>query len=137
MLAGGWDALGDVRTKLPKGEVDIHFLMLAVAVGASLVGAYGEAALLLFLFSTSSALEEFALHRTQREINALLHAAPKQATRIAADGSQESIDVSRLEINDRLLVRPGEQFPVDAVVLSGRTAADESNLSGEGRASTS
>lgn len=133
MLAGGWDALGDVKTKLPKGEIDIHFLMLAVAVGASLVGAYGEAALLLFLFSTSSALEEFALHRTQREINALLHAAPKQATRIAPDGSHESVAVSRLNIEDHILVRPGEQFPVDAVVLSGRTAADESNLSGEAK----
>lgn len=133
MLAGGWDALKDVRENLPKGELDIHFLMLAVAVGASLVGAFGEGALLLFLFSTSSALEEFALYRTRREINALLHAAPKQATRVLPDGSHQSVAVGAVQIDDRLLVRPGEQFPVDAVVLSGRTAADESNLSGEAR----
>ena len=133
MLAGGWDALGDVKENLPKGEVDIHFLMLAVAIGASLIGAFGEGALLLFLFSTSSALEEFALNRTRREINALLRAAPKQATRVAEDGTHESVAVDALEIGDRLLVRPGEQFPVDGVVLDGRTAADESNLSGEAR----
>ncbi len=131
MLAGGWDALGDVRKKLPKGEMDIHFLMLAVAVGASLIGAFGEGALLLFLFSTSSALEAFALNRTHREINALLRAAPKQATRVAADGSHELVAVDALELGDRLLVHPGEQFAVDSVVLEGRTAADESNLSGE------
>lgn len=131
MFAGGWDALGDVREKLPKGEVDIHFLMLAVAVGASLIGAFAEGALLLFLFSTSSALEEFALHRTHREIHALLRAAPKEATRIRADGSHEAIPVGLLDVGDHVLVRPGEQFPVDALVRSGRTAADESNLTGE------
>lgn len=133
MIAGGWDAIGDVREKLPRGEMDIHFLMLAVAVGASLVGAFGEGALLLFLFSMSSALEEFALHRTQREINALLHAAPKTATRLRDDGEPETVPVSSLRVGDRVLVRPGEQFPVDGVVLKGRTAADEANLSGESR----
>ncbi len=133
MLAGGWDAMGDVREKLPRGELDIHFLMLAVAVGASLVGAFGEGALLLFLFSTSSALEEYALHRTHREIDSLLRAAPKQATRLHEDGSHEAVPVESLEVGDRLLVRPGEQFPVDGVVMAGRTAADESNLSGEAR----
>jgi len=133
MLAGGWDALGDVRTGLPKGEVDIHFLMLVVALGASLIGAFGEGALLLFLFSTSSALEDYAMHRTRREIDSLLKAAPKTATRIARDGSHEQVAVGLLEVGDVLLVRPGEQFPVDSVVLSGKTAADESNLTGEAR----
>lgn len=131
MLAGGWDALGDVREKLPRGEIDIHFLMLAVAVGASLIGAYAEGALLLFLFSTSSALEEFAMHRTHREIDTLLRAAPRQATRVRVDGSHESVPVDLLDVDDRVLVRPGEQFPVDGIVASGRTAADESNLTGE------
>jgi Cd2+/Zn2+-exporting ATPase len=133
MIAGGWDALMDVKEGLPKGDIDIHFLMLAVAFGASLVGAFGEGALLLFLFSTSSALEEFALHRTRSEINALLRAAPKVATRVTADGGHEPVAVDLLEAGDRLLVRPGEQFPVDALVLTGRTAADESNLTGEAR----
>ena len=54
---GGWDAAIDASRKIRHGEIDIHFLMLAVALGDSLVGAYGEGALLLFLFSTSSALE--------------------------------------------------------------------------------
>jgi len=133
MLAGGWDALGDVREGLPRGEVDIHFLMLVVAFGASLIGAFGEGALLLFLFSTSSALEDYAMHRTRREIDALLKAAPKQATRIARDGSHEQVAVGLLEVGDVLLVRPGEQFPVDAVVVTGKTAADESTLTGEAR----
>jgi Cd2+/Zn2+-exporting ATPase len=131
MLFGGWDAAVDVSKKIRHGEIDIHFLMLAVAVGASLVGAYGEGALLLFLFSTSSALEEYAMHRTHREITALLKAAPKTATLLGADGQTRTVAVERVEIGDRLLVRPGELFPVDGTVVKGRTATDESNLSGE------
>ena len=131
MLFGGWDAAVDVSKKIRHGEIDIHFLMLAVAVGASLVGAYGEGALLLFLFSTSSALEEFAMHRTHREITALLKAAPKTATLLGVGGETETVAVERVEVGNRLLVRPGELFPVDGLIMKGRTATDESNLSGE------
>src|SRR5690625_945189 len=51
MIAGGWEAFQDAKEGLPKGELDIHFLMLAVAVGAASIGAWAEGALLLFLFS--------------------------------------------------------------------------------------
>jgi Cd2+/Zn2+-exporting ATPase len=131
MAFGGWDAAVDASKKIRHGEIDIHFLMLAVAVGASLVGAYGEGALLLFLFSTSSALEAFAMHRTHREITAMLKSAPKKATRLLEDGKSEEVPIESVELGDRLFVRPGELFPVDGVILKGRTASDESNLSGE------
>lgn len=131
MFAGGWDALVDVREGLPKGELDIHFLMLAVALGASLIGAYAEGALLLFLFSFSGALEHFALYRTRREINSLFDAAPKVALLRLKDGSEKEVPVGSVVVGDIVVVRPGGQFPVDAEVVSGKSAADESNLTGE------
>jgi Zn2+/Cd2+-exporting ATPase len=131
MAAGGWDAARDVAHGLPRGEIDIHFLMLAVAIGASAIGAYGEGALLLFLFSLSGALEAFAMHRTRREIGSLLKAAPKQATRLRSNGEPEVIDVAAIQRGDRLLTRPDEIFPCDGEVLKGRSAVDESNLTGE------
>jgi Cd2+/Zn2+-exporting ATPase len=131
MVAGGWDALGDVRQGLPKGELDIHFLMLAVAVGAASIGAWAEGALLLFLFSMAGALEHFALHRTRREINSLFDAAPKTALRIDASGSEREVPVAEVKVGDLLSVKPGGLFPVDAEVIDGKTAADESNLTGE------
>lgn len=131
MLTGGWDALEDVREGLPKGELDIHFLMLAVALGASLIGAWAEGALLLFLFSFSGALEHFALYRTRREIDSLFDAAPKVAVLRTAGGGEREVPVSAVAVGDIVLVRPGGQFPVDAEVLSGQSAADESNLTGE------
>ena len=131
MLAGGWDAFEDAREGLPKGELDIHFLMLAVAVGAASIGAWAEGALLLFLFSLSGALEHFALHRTRREINSLFDAAPKTALRVDAAGNEHELPVAQVRVGDVLAVKPGAQFPVDAEVLLGKTAADESNLTGE------
>lgn len=131
MLAGGWDAFEDVREGLPKGELDIHFLMLAVALGAASIGAWAEGALLLFLFSLSGALEHFALHRTRREIDSLFDAAPKTALLVDASGNESEVPVSQVKVGDVLSVKPGGQFPVDAEVLAGKTAVDESNLTGE------
>ncbi len=84
LIAGGWDAAIDTWDNLRKREIDIHFLMLAVAVGAVSIGAWGEAVLLLFLFSASGAMEEYSLDRTQREVGALLKSAPKRATLVLA-----------------------------------------------------
>ena len=131
ILAGGWDASKDAWEKISEGQLDIHFLMLAVAAGAMSIGAWTEGALLLFLFSTSGAMEHYALHRTHREINALTKAAPKMARILLPDGSVEKRAVSALQIGDLIQVRPDELFPVDGSVETGETAADESNLTGE------
>src|SRR3989440_232937 len=79
-LAGAWFTAHEVWERLQKRAIDVHFLMLAVAAGSASIGAWGEGATLLFLFSLSGALEHFALGRTQREIRSLFREAPKFAT---------------------------------------------------------
>jgi Cd2+/Zn2+-exporting ATPase len=130
-VAGGWFTVEEVWERLRKWTIDVHFLMLAVALGSASIGAWGEGAMLLFLFSLSGALEHFALGRTQREIHALFKDAPKVATLLDPDGHEREIPVAQLQPGMKLLVKPGSQFPVDAEVISGQTAADESNLTGE------
>jgi Cd2+/Zn2+-exporting ATPase len=130
-LAGGWYAAQEVWERLQHRAVDVHFLMLAVAVGSACIGAWAEGATLLFLFSLSGALEHFALGRTQREIRSLFREAPKSATVLDDSGREHEVPVERLRPGMRLLIKPGAQFPVDAEVLKGRTASDESNLTGE------
>jgi Cd2+/Zn2+-exporting ATPase len=131
IIAGGWDAAVDSWENLKKKEIDIHFLMLAVALGAMFIGAWGEAVLLLFLFSASGAMEEYALDRTQREVSALLKSSPKSATLILPDGTEQTVAVDDLQLGQRLLVRPGEAFATDGSVVKGRSATDESALTGE------
>ena len=86
-LAGGWFTVEEVWERLQKRAIDVHFLMLAVALGAASIGAWGEGATLLFLFSLSGGLEHFALGRTQREIRSLFKEAPKVATVLDAIGA--------------------------------------------------
>ncbi len=131
LVAGGWDAAVDSWENLKKREVDIHFLMVAVALGSVCIGAWGEAALLLFLFSAAGAMEEYALDRTHREVSALLKSAPKHAIVVEADGAEHEVAVEELAIGQRVRVRPGGAFPADGIVLGGKSASDESALTGE------
>lgn len=131
-LAGSWFAAQEVWERLRKeGGLDVHFLMLTVAVGAAAVGQWNEGVILLFLFSFAGALEHYAMERTQREIRSLFRDAPKVATLLDANGGESEIPVEQLRTGMRLLVKPGSQFPVDAEIAKGQTAADESNLTGE------
>ena len=130
-LAGSWFTSQEVWERLRKRSIDVHFLMLAVAVGSAGIGAWAEGTMLLFLFSLSGALEHFALGRTQREIRALFHGAPKSAVVLGEDGHEQEVKVELLRAGMRLLVKPGAQYAVDAEVVKGQTAADESTLTGE------
>ncbi|MGD0262251.1 MAG: heavy metal translocating P-type ATPase [Verrucomicrobiota bacterium] len=130
-LAGSWFTAQDVWEGLQKRTIDVHFLMLAVALGSASIGAWGEGTTLLFLFSLSGALEHFALGRTQREIRSLFREAPKSATVLDKQGHEREVQVEKLRPGMRLLVKPGAQFPVDAEIVKGQSASDESNLTGE------
>jgi Cd2+/Zn2+-exporting ATPase len=131
IAAGAWDAAKDAWPNLRTLKLDIHFLMLAVAAGAMAIGAWGEAVLLLFLFSASGAMEAFALDRTHREVSALLKSSPKRATLLLEDGTEREVDVTELRVGQLVRVRPGGAFPADGDVVRGRSASDESTLTGE------
>jgi Cd2+/Zn2+-exporting ATPase len=130
-LAGGFYPAEEVWERLQKRTIDVHFLMLFVAAGAASIGAWGEGATLLFLFSFSGALEHYALGRTQKEIRSLFRDAPKTATALDEQGREREVKVEQIKAGMRLLIKPGVQFPVDGEIARGTTAADESNLTGE------
>ena len=87
--------------------------MIAVALVAIFIGAWGEAVLLLFLFSASGAMEDYALDRTHRAVSSLLKSAPKRAIRLDESGQETEVDVEELAIEDLVRVRPGQAFPAD------------------------
>ncbi len=130
-VSGAWFTIHEILELLQKRALDVHFLMLAVAVGSASIGAWGEGAMLLFLFSISGALEHYAMGRTSREIRSLFKSAPKEAIVLDEQGHERREPVDQLEAGLKLLIKPGEQFPVDAEVVKGATASDESNLTGE------
>ena len=130
---GAWEAAEETWDKVRQGALDVHFLMLSVALGAAAIGAWHEGALLLFLFSASGAMEHYAMDRTQKEIGALLRGAPKTATVIAEDGNEEIVPVEDLAAGSIVRVTGGQQIPVDVRITKGESACDESTLTGESR----
>ena len=76
-------------------------------------------------------LELRAREQTSGAIRALLDLAPKTARRIKPDGTEEDVSLDQVVVGDRLRVRPGEQVPVDGAILEGRSAVDESMVTGE------
>ena len=129
-LAGGAEATLEAVRQLLKGKLSIDLLMIAAAFGAAFIGEWLEGAILLFLFSLSHTLEAYAMYRTTRSIDALLQLRPREASRVR-DGVEERVAIEGLIPSDRVIVRPGEQFPVDGQVVEGETSADESTLTGE------
>jgi Cu+-exporting ATPase len=96
------------------------------------VGVYFEAAaVIVTLVLLGQVLELRARSRTGAALRALLGLAPKQARRLADDGSEADVDLAVVVVGDRLRVRPGEKLPVDGVVLEGASAVDESLVTGE------
>ena len=96
------------------------------------VAVYFEAAAVItVLVLLGQVLELRARKSTSGAIRALLDLAPKTARRIKADGSEAEIQLDAVHAGDRLRVRPGEKVPVDGVVIEGRSAVDESMVTGE------
>ena len=129
-VCGGWFAAHDVWRGLKQRNIDIQFLMIFVALGAAAVKAWTEGATLLFLFSLSNGLEQFANHRTNKTIESLLKTSPQRALRRSGQ-SWIDVPIESVRAYDELLIKPGDLFPVDGIIIEGATSADESALTGE------
>jgi Cu+-exporting ATPase len=92
---------------------------------------YEAAAVITVLVLLGQVLELRAREQTGGAIRALLNLAPKTARRLREDGEDEEISLDLVKIGDRLRVRPGDSIPVDGVVLDGKSAVDESMVTGE------
>ncbi len=92
---------------------------------------FEAAAVITTLVLLGQVLELRARSRTGAAIKALLGLAPKTARRVGADGSDEDVVLEQVNVGDKLRVRPGEKIPVDGVIIEGRSAVDESMISGE------
>ncbi|MFL6606239.1 MAG: copper-transporting P-type ATPase [Steroidobacteraceae bacterium] len=100
--------------------------------GHGMVGVYFEAsASIVTLVLLGEWLELAARGRTSAAIRQLLGLAPKTARQIMPDGSEQDVLIEALAIGERVRVRPGEKIPVDGRILEGRSAVDESMLTGE------
>jgi Cu+-exporting ATPase len=153
VLWGGWPFLQRGWASVVSRHLNM-FTLIALGVGAAYgfslvatvapgvfpasfrmngtVAVYFEpAAVIVVLVLLGQVLELRARSRTSSAIRKLLGLAPNTARRIEADGTERDVPLADVHVGDRLRVRPGERVPVDGVVLDGRTAVDESMVTGE------
>ncbi len=117
------------------GTSAAYFFSVAVVLG-DLAGAnfghvyFETAAVIITLVRLGKLLEARAKGATSQAIKALMGLRPKTA-RIERNGAEIDLPIAQVRVGDTVIVRPGEQIPVDGVVLSGHSAVDESMLTGE------
>jgi len=154
VLWGGWPffvrGLDSLRTRnlnmftliaIGIGTAFVYSLVAVFAPGIfppemrdhhGLVGVYFEAAAVITaLVLLGQVLELRARSATSGAIRALLGLAPKTAHRVGADGATSEVPLADVAVGDVLRVRPGDSVPIDGVVVSGRSAVDESLVTGE------
>lgn len=129
-ITGGVFGVQTAFDSLRERKIDIDLLMILAAIGAVIVGAPFEGAMLLFLFSLSNVLQSYALGRTRRAIEALMELRPAQAN-IWRDGQLVTLPIDKVRIGEHFTVRPGEGIPLDGIVEEGHSALDEASLTGE------
>ncbi|MFJ9543872.1 heavy metal translocating P-type ATPase [Streptomyces sp. NPDC101225] len=129
--AGGWEPGRAGLQALREKTLDVDLLMIVAALGAAAIGQVMDGALLIVIFATSGALEALATARTADSVRGLLDLAPATATRIGADGAEETVPTADLAVGDTVLVRPGERIGTDGRVLDGASEVDQATITGE------
>ncbi|MEW5956150.1 MAG: heavy metal translocating P-type ATPase [Chloroflexota bacterium] len=129
-VTGGTFGLKAGLESLRERTIDVDLLMVLAALGAAMVGAPFEGAMLLFLFSLSNVLQAYALDRTRNAIRALMKLRPEQAL-VRRGGRLVNLPVEKIVIGDRFVLRPGDRIPLDGVVEEGESAVDQASITGE------
>ena len=104
--------------------------MMVAVVGALAIGAWTEAAAIVFLFSLAEMLESYSVAKTRGSISELMDFSPRTAKVLVGD-SEETRDVSDVMIGDIIVIRPGERIAMDGEVVGGTSSVDESPITGE------
>lgn len=129
-IAGGFFGAIGAWESIRERRMDVDLLMILAALGAAAVNQWHEGAMLLFLFSLSNVLQDYAIGRSRQAIKSLLKLYPNEA-RVRRGAGVETIQTSAIRVGDVVLIQPGERIPVDGVIVAGSSAVDEAAITGE------
>ncbi len=127
---GGFYAVRTIIAATLERTIEVDLLMVLAALGAAYLGAWTEGATLLFLFSLSNVLQNYAMSRTQQAISALLELRPDTVALRRAD-QLVTTHLDDVQIGDVYVLRPGDRVALDGIILSGSGNFDESSITGE------
>ena len=137
-VIGGYSSAREGLTTLfQERELDVDLLMIVAALGAAGLGLWRreyhlivDGAVLILIFAVSGALEGYAMQRTERSIRSLMSLTADTA-RVVLYGDEREVAINKLEIGDRILVKPGEIVPTDAIIIEGFSSLNQASITGE------
>ena len=129
-IVGGYDIAKTAYHEVKSRTLGIKTLVTLAAVGAVAIGAYWEAAAVVFLFSLGSYLEGRTMRKTRNALEELLEMTPDTAT-VRRDGQLQEVPAREVEDGDIVVVKPGEKIPVDGDVIDGESAVNQAPVTGE------
>ncbi len=137
MLIAGWPIARNAwRAIHTNHEININVLMTIAAIGAVIIGAYTEAAMVMVLFAMGEALEGYTANRARNSIRGLMQVVPQEAVRLHQRDDQlieETINIEDLNIGDLIVVKPGQRIPMDGVVRAGLSSVNQAPITGESK----
>lgn len=122
-------AISSLKVKL----VSVDVLVSLAVIGAIIIGEYNEAAIVTWLFSLGEVLEELTLKKTRKAVADLTKMAPQTALVLQDDGTTEEEDVDFVDPGEKILIKTGDQVPVDGKIVSGSGYLNEANVNGESK----
>ena len=134
-LAGGLVALSmliEMIRTLKSGRYGVDLLAITAIIATLAVGEYWAALMVLVMLTGGDSLEDYAAHKAGRELKSLLDNSPQDAHLMRGDGLVD-VAVDELQVNDQVVVKPGELVPVDVHIIEGSSLFYESSLTGESR----
>jgi Zn2+/Cd2+-exporting ATPase len=126
----GLPIIGGAARGIWERRVNVDELVSIAIIASLLQGEILTAAIVSFVMTMGSLVEGVVSDSARRSIKALVRMAPEQATLIEG-GGQRVVTISEIKVGDMVLIKPGERIPVDAEIIAGVTAVDESAITGE------
>ncbi|MDZ7542374.1 HAD-IC family P-type ATPase, partial [Clostridium perfringens] len=130
VLIGGEVVLTAIKN-IFRGEVfDENFLMTVATLGAFFVGDFKEGVAVMLFYEIGEVFQSYAVNRSRKSITSLMNIRAEYAN-ILVDGKEEKVKPETVNIDDIIVIKPGERVPLDGVVLDGTSFVDTSALTGE------
>lgn len=130
ILVGGYDLFISGFKNLFRFYFDLHTLMTIAIIGAAFIGEWVEGAAVVILFAISEGLESYSVDKARQSIKSLVDIAPNHAT-IRRHNEVIEVHVDKIQINDIMLIKPGEKVAMDGEVISGNTSINQAAITGE------